>query len=227
MTETNGGVTNNKDLLWVEKVVRQIQRGEEAGEGFKLLFDAYAERIERYFRRRGVDAQMTEDLAQDVMLRVYKGIGRFRWRSSFNTWIYIVMDSVYKNHLRSRGTLKAKAESDSLDSLLDDLAAGEIVRPPEGLEDEHPDPEAVAVSEEQKRRVAAAVEAMPPKMRQCFLLRFQGLAYREIARMLGVKPDTVKKHLDEARTRLRPLFTTLAVLMAILGWVTRLLESSW
>lgn len=227
MTETNEGVTTSKDLLWVEQVVRQIQRGDEAGERFELLFDTYAESIERYFRRRGIDAQSTEDLAQDVMLRVYKGIGRFRWQSSFNTWIYVVMDSVYKNHLRSRGTLRAKAESDSLDSLLDDLADGEIARRPEGLEDENPDPEAVAAFEEQTRQVAAAVEAMPPRMRQCFLLRFQGLAYREIARMLGVKRDTVKKHLGEARARLRPLFTTLAGLLAILWWVARFLEGSW
>ncbi|MEM9553823.1 MAG: sigma-70 family RNA polymerase sigma factor [Acidobacteriota bacterium] len=224
MTETTGRSTTRKDSRRAQAAVRRIQQGQPSEENFQVLFETYAESAESFFRRHGVDASTAEDLAQDVMVRVYRGIERFRWDASVDSWILTIMNNVYKNHVRSRKTLRGRVERDSVDSILEDRVEGEGRGLPPGLTDPRTDPEEAAALQEKKRQVAAVVEAMPPKMRQCFLLRFQGLAYREIARMLGVQPDTVKKHLSSARARLRPLFTSLLGALIVLWWTAQQLE---
>ena len=216
MSSTNGGVQETtKDPQWVVAAVRRIQAADEKEESFRLLFDHFQPQAERFLRRRGIDPQTAEDLAQDAMLRVYKGIGRFRWESPFTSWILTLVGNVYRNHRRHLATARPRAERDSVDALLESHLEGELAELPAALTAGGDDPQDAALHAESKRRLADALAELPPRMRQTFLLRYHGRSYREIARLLDVRSDTVKKHLAEARRRLRPIFDAVATLLAV------------
>ena len=223
MSSKNESRTTGPDPIWVVEAVRRMQDGQDAEEGFQPIFDQYFDFARRWLRRRGVSPQMAEDLAQDAMLRVYKGIGRFRWQSSFNTWTLHVVSNVYKNHLRHLDTARPSTESESLDSLLEDEAVGERALLPKNVASKDPDPQEAALAAERKRHLSTALDELPSRIRQCVLLRFQGLKYREIACLLGVQVDTVKKQLAEGRRRLRPILGS----VPFLGSVGSLFTTLW
>jgi RNA polymerase sigma-70 factor (ECF subfamily) len=212
---SNESTNSRPDPTWVVEAVRRIQDGRDVEESFRQLFDHYFDVAWRWLRARGLSPETAEDLAQDVMTRVYNGIGRFRWGSSFNTWTLRVVTNVYKNHLRHLESAPRKAESESLDQWLADEESGLRV-PPAGLAAADPDPQEAALAAERGKQLSALLNELPPRMRQCFLLRCQGFRYREIARMLGVGADTVKKQLAEARWRLLPVLGSVAGLFTVL-----------
>lgn len=189
--------------LWVERAVREIQGGHV--DRFEELFNEYFTPCVRWFQKRGCPEERARDLAQTTMLRVYNGIGSFRGEASFETWLYRIAGNLWKNELRDRATPRGKAEKNA------------VAIPPTGWQDEEetgmsrpsepadpaPDPLEQALEREDVKRLAEAIEQLPARMRQCFSFRSQGLAYRDIAQLMNVTTDTVKKQLIAAKERLR------------------------
>ncbi len=195
--------TDGKDRAWVVEAVRRIQRGHSAESNFELLFLEYEPRIRAKLRYRGWYGADLDDLVQDVMLRVYRGLGTFRLDSSFDTWILRIMSNAATNAARDRSTGKARATRASLDSLLaSDGDSAPAMAEPETAAD---GPLDGALAAERKARLVAALEELPARMRQCLLFRYQGYKYREIAEAQGVSVTTVKKQVSQGHKRLRPI----------------------
>lgn len=194
---------DRQNRAWVAEIVRRIQRGDSIEGHFELLFRAYEPAIRRRLRYKGwFDADL-DDLVQDVMLRVFRGIGTFRLEASFDTWILLIMSNAAKNAARNRNTGKALATRTSLDSLLahDDESGPAMAEP----EEPSAGPLDLALAAERKARLADALEQLPARMRQCLLFRYQGHRYREIAAAQGVTIATVKKQISQGHKRLRPI----------------------
>ncbi len=201
-TEGNDG-KDRGHRAWVAETVRRIQDWESVEEHFELLFREYEPRIRRLLRCKGWHGADLDDLVQDVMIRVYRGIGGFRLESSFDTWILRIMSNAVKNARRDRNTGKARATRASLDGLLaGDGDTGPAMAEPESREQ---GPLDGALATERKARLAAALDQLPARMRQCLLFRYQGYKYREIADAQGVSVGTVKKQITHGHKRLRPI----------------------
>lgn len=189
----------------MDHLVREIQAGQSRDEHFQQLFRRYLPSIVHFFVNRGCHRQDAEDLAQDVLLSVYRNMGTFRFKASFDTWLYRIMINTWKNALRRRDTLEGKAERVPLDRVVerfDSGASGRRVDRPDSAQDSLRQ----VLANERTQLLLAALTQLPPKMRQCVELRLgQGLKYREIADLLEVSITTVKTHLRAARDRLRPL----------------------
>ena len=139
--------------------------------------------------RMSSDPQRAQDLSQDVFLRVYKGLRRFRGRSSLKTWIY----RIAVNHCRSR-LGRRRLLTEWLDPRVE---ANLPCDPSEG-------PEARAVVCDEERSVAEALGKLPAPFREAVVLRdLQGLTYEEISEVLGVRVGTVRSRLFRGRQRLR------------------------
>lgn len=183
------------------RLVRLIQQGIDREENSSRLFRLHHSRVQNFFKKKGFSTQETGDLTQDVFVRVFKGIDAFRGDSTFVWWLREVAESVYKNELRRRGAEKR----DGIEQSIDATASTDDETPRPGLELVAPDPSPLAVVErrEQMARMRAALESLPPQMRQCCILRYQkGLKYQEIATIMGISIETVKAHLFQARKRL-------------------------
>ena len=168
------------------------------------LFETYAPAIRHFFSRRGFSPEDCRDLTQDTFLKAHQGLGTFREQADLRTWLLAIAANVWKNDLRSRQAAKrAAVKTVSLDDTVVEAAPPEDAPASVGPR-QPPSPLQTVLKQEGRRRLRAAIDELPPRMRQCVLLRVErGLKYREVAAILQVSVDTVKTQLHQARQRLR------------------------
>jgi RNA polymerase sigma-70 factor (ECF subfamily) len=160
--------------------------------GAAEAFDVIVERHQRAvyqlcfrFVRRHEDAA---DLTQEVFLRAYRGLRRFRGDAAMATWLYRIGVNVCLNQASAR-----KRQETPLDEA-----------PP--LKAAAGDPASSLLKSEAGARVRAAVARLPRKQRATLILRaYQGLSHREIAATLGTTVGAVKANLFHALGNLRRL----------------------
>jgi RNA polymerase sigma-70 factor (ECF subfamily) len=135
------------------------------------------------------------DVSQEVFLRVFRTIHRFRGQSSLRTWIYRIAVNQARNRHRF-WRRRHRADQVSLD---DHMAAhGELVSGAQQT------PERALVQKELAERLQKALNGLPFDQRTAIVLReVDGLSYDEIAFSLGVAIGTVKSRLTRARQALR------------------------
>ena len=129
-----------------------------------------------------------EDVAQEVFIRVFRGIARFdpQGPARLSTWILTVATRACLNALRGRRR----------EQPLDDQAMRAQAGPS--------NPEQSVLVDEDRRRVEDAMAALPEEMRAVLVLRaYHDLDYPEIAAALELGVGTVKSRLSRARAALR------------------------
>ncbi len=123
---------------------------------------------------------------QKIFLRVYIKLQTFRRRSSFKTWLYAIAINLCRNELRRRyrwGSPKSVEEIDP------------GVEP--GLDER-------LTADERKRRLAAAVELLPPKQKAVLLLRIhEEMSFQNIAKAVGISENSAKVNFHHAVRRLQ------------------------
>ena len=141
------------------------------------------------------DREEALDLSQEVFLRVFRTIHRFRGHSSLRTWIYRIV----VNQARNRHRFWRRRHRDEQVSLDQHVAAhGDILRGP------GPAPDRVLAQKELAEQLQRALERLPFEQRTAIVLReVDGLSYEEIAYSLNLAVGTVKSRLTRARQALR------------------------
>ena len=201
------------DSSAVVAAVRSIQRGQAVEAHYEFLFKRFEPAVRQRLRYRGWHGADLEDLVQEVMVRVCRGVKTFRFDASFTTWVLRIVTNTEKNARRDRHTAKARAVGPSLDQLSSaDDDRGPALPEPEAPGD---DPLDATLAKERKQRLMAALDALPTRVRQCLLFRYQGYRYREIAEAQGVSVATVKKQVVDGHRRLRPLLGSFVELFGL------------
>ena len=170
-----------------QQLVRQAQRGDrKAFEELVRRHSRSAYSIALRITRRHADA---EDLAQEALVRAFKGLDRFRGKASFSTWLYRITVNLSLNHLRRAGREVTVEDTETW--------ASEQPQALNGL-----------VKEEQMRLLQQAVAKLPPKQRAVVELRIQQeLPFKEIAQIIGCSVSTAKVHFFHATQGLKKLMT--------------------
>jgi RNA polymerase sigma-70 factor, ECF subfamily len=141
------------------------------------------------------DGDLADTLTQECFLRAYKNRGRFRGEAKVGTWLFRIAINLARDHMRNRRLAFWKKFSGSEESELD-LA--------EAVADERPTPERQLLAQEQLRKVWQAMEELPARQREVFLLRFmEEMSVEEIAGATELRPGTVKAHLFRALSTVR------------------------
>jgi RNA polymerase sigma-70 factor, ECF subfamily len=135
------------------------------------------------------------DLSQDVFMRVFRTLPRFRGQSQLRTWIYRIVVNQARNRQRW-WRRRHRASQVSLDQHLETHAE------PSGNPQVAPDH--VLAQKQLASQLRSALDALPFDQRSVVILReIDGLRYDEIAFSLGVTLGTVKSRLTRARRALR------------------------
>jgi RNA polymerase sigma-70 factor (ECF subfamily) len=135
------------------------------------------------------------DLSQDVFLRVFRTLSRFRGQSALRTWIYRIVVNQARNRQRW-WRRRHRAEQVSLDDYLRNF--GDL----EARQDILPD--RLLASKETAAKIWQAMDRLSFEQRTALILReVDGLRYDEIAYSLDVAVGTVKSRLTRARQALR------------------------
>jgi RNA polymerase sigma-70 factor (ECF subfamily) len=181
----------------IDRIVEQWQAGVEPAENFRRLFDHYYWPVLRFFARRGFSTAECEDLCQETFLYVYRALSSFRGESRFEHWLFRIALSTAHKWLRERKAQKRGGTEPHRGESTEEVSEAH-------LRDPAADPLERALAHEGARRLRAAIDELPPKMRRCVRLRlFHGLLYGEVAELLQITEATVKVQLFKARKRLR------------------------
>jgi len=179
------------DLLLVERCKQ------DDIDAYELLVERYRNKILNYVARYCGSTTDAEDLTQEVFIKAYLAIKKFRGQCSFQTWLFQIANNVCVDRFRRT---RRERVAYSLDDPVE-TDEGEVERE---IPDWSWDPQAVAESRELQARVQKALSGMSEKLRSVIVLHdLEGLRYEEIAEILQIPLGTVKSRLFNARIELR------------------------
>ncbi|OGF65923.1 MAG: hypothetical protein A2Y62_19090, partial [Candidatus Fischerbacteria bacterium RBG_13_37_8] len=129
-----------------------------------------------------------EDIAQEVFIRVYKGLPYFKHQSKFTTWLYRIVHNVAISEIRKNRPQLASAET--------------LEKLPTTVRQDNP---SEALTEKQvKEKLGKALDDLPENYRMVLLLYYmEGVSYTEISRILDLPIGTVKTYLHRGKKMLR------------------------
>ena len=136
------------------------------------------------------------DLSQEVFLRVFRTLPRFRGQSTLRTWIYRIVVNQARNRQRF-WRRRHRAQQVSLDEHI--RAHGDLAAPENGGA-----PDRLLGQKQLAERIRTALDHLPFDQKTALVLReIDGLSYEEIGFSLGIAVGTVKSRLARAREGLR------------------------
>jgi RNA polymerase sigma-70 factor, ECF subfamily len=164
---------------------------------FEILVRRHQRRILNLIYRSIGDRTQTEDVAQEVFLRVWRAAGEYEPKAKFTTWVYRIAVNLYLDAMKSahyrqsfvhhEGGSQSPAEH----------------KGPVGDGDGAPSPEELLIDAEESRRIFATLQALPANQRLAVVLKkFDGLSYDEISRILGCSVSAVESLLVRAKRTL-------------------------
>lgn len=187
---------NESQIGWnnEKKFIKALKRGEEWA--YKKLYREYAPKIgslaKSYFGTDDVD-----DIVQEVMLKIFKGIKKFKGNSSLSTWIYRIAlntcNTLYeKNKKKYEKTFSVENNED------EEL---EIDIP-----DKEKDVQKEVTNEILYEKILKALDKLSERERVLIKLRdIDGLSYQEISNILDIPEGTVKSRIHNARKKFQKI----------------------
>jgi RNA polymerase sigma-70 factor (ECF subfamily) len=179
------------------ELIKAFQAGDK--DVFDELVIRYKDRIVNLCYRFLGDYQDACDTAQDVFIKAFEALVKFRFKSSFYTWIYRISVNTCNNRLKSLEFRFKKMIKRFGNPGFSNTGNAYLSCPDESF--------SPAVRLEKKERsilIARAVDSLSGLKKTVVILRdIEGLAYDEISKITGLKPGTVKSKLARARADLR------------------------
>ena len=155
-----------------------------------LLFERYKKPLFGFFYGMNKDAELSEDLVQNVFVRILKYRTVFRGDGEFRTWMFHIARNVSHDHYRK----KRVDARDSIEDWQDHLAGGE-------------DRFAETQKDEDMQSLAMAMARLPDEKREIILLsKYQEKKYKDIAELLGCTESAVKVKVFRALQDLKALY---------------------
>src|SRR6266571_3217083 len=155
-------------------------------EAFRLLFEAYKDRVFTIAVYSLRDETLAGDVTQQIFLKLMTRITQFRGDSEFNTWLYRLVVNSCHDERRKQWRFLPLGSDNAL-----------------GRADQRRSQETCYAQKEIADSVKEAIGTLKPKMRLPILLRYiEGLSYEEIAEVLGCSKGTVASRLNRAHKTL-------------------------
>lgn len=170
---------------------------------FDQLIERHSGEIYGLLLRILKDPEEASDVTQEVFLRAFKGIGKFRGDANVRTWLYRIAINQSRNRYRW-WKIRKRDKTVSLDS----GPAGTEMSYSEVIPAEDPGPEDEMLRKEQRKSLEKAIKELPKNFREAVVLcDVQGFTYEEIARILEINIGTVKSRISRGRRELRRLLS--------------------
>jgi len=169
------------------ELVERCRSGDEGA--FQELVDRHKDLVFALIARTVQDRSRAEDLAQDVFLRVHRGLPYFRGEARLSTWIYrIVANVCLQDHGRTPKTAPLDEERDARSLSAADRQFTDL---------------------EVRDRLEKAIARLPANYRLLIAAHYlRGVQYEELAEALQLPLGTVKTQLYRAKQQLRRLLET-------------------
>ena len=174
-----------------EELIARFQNGNE--QAYIELVRRYRNRLMTFVFRFLGDMELSEDIVQDTMIKVYTHKHYYKEIAKFSTWIYTIAGNLAKTELRKRKRRKVTL----LSQMNTDDRKYEI--PSTELQSED-----IVQGEYTERYIQKAILQLPLHFRTVVILRdIQELSYEEISNIVNVPLGTVKSRINRARLQLQ------------------------
>ena len=183
-------------------LIAELRAGSE--EAFAWLIAHFHQPIYSLLARTVQDRADAADLTQEVFVKVFRGMSNFHGESSLRTWIYRI--ALHEASNQRRWWMRHKQQEIPIEQEINEGDGGTPVRLKDMLVDPAEGPYEIAVHEENRAVVEAALSRVPEPFRTTLILRdIEGFVYEEVAEMQGVNLGTVKSRLVRGRACLKAL----------------------
>ena len=169
---------------------------EDDERAFTELVRRFQSRVMNLITRVLNDRECSDDLAQEVFVRVFVHRRNYRRGSKFSTWLFTIAANLAKNEIRRRVRKRNWFSLDALQEVLNDSAMV--------FADQREGTERTMEREQLQETIGRAIATVPEKYRLALVLRdIEGMAYEEIAVILSVPGGTVRSRINRARNMLK------------------------
>jgi RNA polymerase sigma-70 factor (ECF subfamily) len=160
-----------------EEILELIRNKNTVNKGFRLLMDAYQEKLYHHIMLLTGNHEDSDDVLQNTFVKAYRHIDRFEGRSALYTWLFRIATNEAIQFIESRK---------KRDKLSDNLQQQDkIVQPV--VNAAQTDGEAI------KAALESAISFLPPQQKTVFSLRyFEELSYDDLAKITGVSNGALK-----------------------------------
>lgn len=183
-----GDDANEEDLA----LMARVARGDE--QAFSLLVEKHQHAVVGTVAKMTNHSSETEDIAQQVFIRLWKSAKRYQPTAKFTTFLFTITRNLVFNATRK----KSRRKEHSLDEQQDDWHRS--------VEDHNPSsrPDQSLEQAELQKVIDQAIASLPEKQRLAVVLRrYEQMPYEEIASVLELSVSAVKSQLFRARNSLR------------------------
>jgi len=173
------------------KIMAEVANGDLSA--FRNLVERHQNSLLNYIHRYTGDRASTEDIAQEVFLRVFKRAKEYQPLSSFKTWLFKIATNLCLNELRDN-----KIDRNTID-IFELNEAGFVA-----LAEKRPSPARELENRELNFTLKQAFKNLPEKQRVALLLhKYSGFSYFEISQMMNCSISAVESLIHRARQSLR------------------------
>jgi RNA polymerase sigma factor (sigma-70 family) len=188
--ETVGGTALRMDDLHDNELMVLVKAGDLDKLG--ILFERYKTRLYRYFYLNTGDQDASEDLVQNVFMRIIRFRDRFEAAGEFRSWMFSIAYHAKIDHFRKGKRTQRHEELRETDAVLERTAEHDMI------------------DSENVSRLESALQRLRDDYREVLILaRYEELKYREIAEMLGCSEGAVKVRIHRALQELKGIFDRL------------------
>ncbi|AEE91753.1 RNA polymerase, sigma-24 subunit, ECF subfamily [Tepidanaerobacter acetatoxydans Re1] len=171
-------------------LVRRAKRGDISA--FEDLISGYEKKVYNTAYRFFNNAEDAMDVSQEIFIKIFTSLRRFREDSSFSTWLYRIAVNTCIDFLRKK--------REDVFPIKEEIAMDDKIKL--GFQTELP--EEFVEKQETKQAIMKAISTLPEEQRICIILRdVQGFSYTEISDILSCSLGTVKSRLFRGRRALK------------------------
>jgi RNA polymerase sigma-70 factor (ECF subfamily) len=192
------------------QLMLRVREGDD--ESFRVLLDKHRNPLVHFLQRMVQDAGASEELAQEVFLRIYRARTSYEPSAKFTTWMFRIASHLALNWMRDERHERAAVR---LDGARADGAGFGAQRgddlPARQLKDSHPSVEHSLVHETRMQEIRNSIASLPAKQRAAVLMhKYEEMEYSQIAHALECSESAVKSLLFRAYETLRARLAHLA-----------------
>ena len=181
------------------QLMLRVREGDEAS--FALLLNQHRRPVVHFLYRMVQNQAVSEELAQEVFLRVYRSRASYEPTAKFTTWLFRIATHVGLNWIRHG---KYERGHESLEEEVIDGVGRQIA-------DLRPTVEYSMVADARLDEVRKAIDALPAKQRAAVVMhKYHELGYDQISKALGISESALKSVLFRAYENLRGRLAHLA-----------------
>ena len=178
-----------------DELVEKYRNGD--AEAFNCLVERYAKQLYNFILRMLRDKTESEDVLQEVFLRVIQNIHRYKMRGLFKSWIFTIANKLTISELRK----KSRRRTLSIEEYAD---RRENTKLQAFLADTGNTPDSAAEKKEIGEKVKRAIDSLPFEQKQVLIMRhYSGLSFKEIADTVGCPLNTALGRMHYALKNVR------------------------